>query len=186
MTRRSKNISGDIRIEICRRFEDGKSIVCISQEFKSINIKTITSIIRIYRSTGRTNKKNKDNSGRQLLLNDECKEFVKDKIREDVSITLNKLKIKLREEKNVNASISTIHRAIGSFNYSFKRIQLIPAERNSQVNIAKRYDYAASFLLKDEDKFIFIDEMGIGCSARHSSGWSSIGTTPRKVVQSIR
>ena len=179
-------VSDEIRKELCRRYDEGQSIPKICSEFGNINSKTITSILRIYRTTGRQMKNHKGSSTGSRKLSSEDHDFIKTKIHEDVSISLKQLKAELQQERNKIISISTIYRAIGEFNFSFKRLQLVPVKRNVEENMIRRRDYASSFFVQDEDKFIFIDEMGISCSTRKSGGWSAKGTTPRKVVQSIR
>ena len=109
-----------------------------------------------------------------------------EKINEDVSITIKSLKTKLSVDKNVTVSASTIERAIKNFHYSFKRVQLVPARRNTENNIKERFIYANNYLALNEDRIVFADEMGMSCSIRSSYGRSLVGTTPRKLVRSIR
>jgi hypothetical protein len=66
-------------------------------------------------------------------------------ITEEASITLKKIKTELVERINLNVSILTIDRALDTFYFSFKRIQIIPIARNDEVTLVKRYEYANNF-----------------------------------------
>lgn len=67
-----------------------------------------------------------------------------------------------------------------------KRITDIPEKRNTAETIKKRLEYAFEFSSIDEDKLIFIDEMGISLSSRNKMGRALIGQQARRIVASIR
>lgn len=119
-------------------------------------------------------------------LGDDSIELIKNKINEDVSITLGELKNVLQNNLNITTSVSSVYRAINSFNYTFKKTVLIPEARNSNINVEKRKEYASQFMLMSTDSLVFLDEMGVNCSMRRSYGRSLAGTSPRKTVRSIR
>ena len=76
MSLRNIRITDDIRKEICGKFDEGKSIPVISSEFKPINSKTITSILRLYKTTGRVEKNYQGSTRRPKYLNDTEKTFI--------------------------------------------------------------------------------------------------------------
>jgi len=182
----NNKVSDEIRKELCRRYDEGKSVPMICSEFAHINSKTITSILRVYMTTGRQLKNHKGSAAGSRKLSIDDKDFIKSKINEDVSISLKQLKTELQQERNKIISISTIYPTIGEFNYSFKLLQLVPLKRNVETNLIRRHEYATNFFVQDEDKFIFIDEMGISCSTRKSRGWSAKGNTPKIILFALQ
>jgi hypothetical protein len=83
-------------------------------------------------------------------------------------------------------SIPTIHRSLRDFEYSFKRVQLIPERRNSMSNIEARFIYARNTMLIDVEKMMFIDEMGVNLSMRKRYGRAIVEESPRKSITTIR
>lgn len=78
------------------------------------------------------------------------------------------------------------HRGISDLNYSFKKIQFIPAAKNNHKDIKKRHEYAIKFLALKKSKIIFLDKMVVNCIIRIKYGISLQGTYPRKTVTFIR
>jgi transposase len=181
---RKKQLSDETRKTIIKKYNQQKSIKTISEEL-DLNYQTVASVVRIFRLNGRIfAQKSRNVSKKKLSENDTT--FIKTAIENDVSITLNTIKVKLHTERGVAVSRSTINRSICDFNFSFKRLQLIPEMRNSSSNIEKRYAYATEYLQYDQDKVVFLDEFGANCSIRSAYGRSQIGTTPRKNIRAIR
>jgi len=56
------------------------------------------------------------------------------------------MKIKILEEKGMSSSVATIHRAIADFEYSVKRVVLIPEACNKEINIERRFEYARDIM----------------------------------------
>ena len=54
------------------------------------------------------------------------------------------------------------------------------------MNIEAQFEYATDFVLLNDEKIIFIDEIGLSCSMRIGYGRSLMGTTPKKIVRAIR
>lgn len=123
------------------------------------------SVIRTYIKTGRI-VSIKKRAPKLKKVTTDIENFIKVKIAEDVSISLRALKNLILLGKNVDLSKSAIDRALQVFNYSFKRVVLVPECRNSVDNMEKRYIYANIYLLLNEEKTIFVDEMGVSCSLR--------------------
>jgi len=141
--------------------------------------------VQVYKSSGRI-QSIKKRKPKVKKITSELENVIKSKIEGDVSITLLNLKSDILREKGINLSLSTINRSISNFNYTFKKVALIPEARNSEDNVEKRFQYANQYLLMDESKVMFLDEFGVNCSMRKSHGRSEKGTTPKKVVKSIR
>jgi len=181
---RKKQLNDEIRRLICEKYDAGKGQKTISEEL-DLNYNTVNTVLRLYKSNGRivSLKRRKPKTKK---ISNEIEQYVKDKISDDASITLKKLKQCIQETKGVVVSISTIDRAISRFNFSFKRIVLIPMARNAPSNIEVRFAYANEFLTLDEEKIVFLDEMGVNCCMRLSYGRSVRGTSPKKLVKSIR
>lgn len=181
---RKKQLSDDIRNLVCSKYDDGKSPTVIAREL-NINVNTIRTILNVYKANGRVIAKKRRNP-KPLKISLAMQEFIREKISDDVSITLRSLKSSLLTERGISVSKSTIARSIDAFNFSFKRVVLIPEARNSYQNIEFRYTYANEYLSLDENKVIFIDEMGVNISMRCTYGRSLIGISPRKKVKAIR
>lgn len=181
---RKKQIDDQFREKIVAKFESGKSVKLISQELE-LNYHSVNSIIRVYKSTRRI-QSIKKRLPKTKKITAEIEKFIKEKIEVDVSVTLRQLKNDILIEKDIQLSMSTINRAIKEFNYTFKKVSLIPERRNAEQNVEKRFEYAKKYILLDESKVIFFDEFGVNCSMRKSHGRSEKGITPEKVVRSIR
>ena len=179
-----KRLTNEIRDLICSKYAALKPISQIAEEL-DLNPKTVRSVIRVQQETGRTHSA-MNRTGRKKKVTPEISEFVKNQIDDEVSITLETLKNKISQHFDLTLSKSTINNMIDAFNYSFKRVVLVPAARNKPENIAKRFEYAGIFTQIPQDSLIFLDECGISCSIRKSHGRSLRGTTPRKTVRSIR
>jgi transposase len=83
---------------------------------------------------------------------------------------------------------STINRAISSFNYTLKRLSLIPKKRNEPINIEWRFNYASWFtpLSQQSVDFFFLDELGFNVSMRRRRGRSLSGKRAVLTVPAIR
>jgi transposase len=154
-----------------------------------IPINTIKSIIRIYVKTGRI-KKLKRGSSRVKKHNHEQLDTLKSWIDENCTITQNKLVEKVKEVFKIQCSHTTINNYIDGFNYSLKKISLIPERRNNFNAIFERCVYAQKYLeliqFYREDQFIFIDEFGVSISTRIGRGRSKRGFRAVEIVPNIR
>jgi len=178
-----QKVGNEIRREICRKYDNGKTISDIGMDLE-VKYKTVASIVRVYKDTGRIEKITK-RVPKTVKINVDTRNYIKTLISEDASITLGSIKKQLAQNKNLSVSESTIYRAIDAFNYSFKRISLIPERRNCESNILIRREFANTILSKDEDTIVYIDEMGISCSTRCSYGRSEKGMFPYIFVYNL-
>lgn len=183
----AKRLSNDVRKRIIDSYNDGNSSKSISNFF-GIPRTTIDSVIKIYNSTFRIFRGNSGGSKKKISDDVGCE--IRSWIDQDCAISLKEIKARCMLTFNLNVSIATLHRYVQGFNYSFKRISLLPAQRNSDPNIEKRREYAEEFyhLLStiDNNKFIFIDEVGFNISMRQNYGRSMIGTRAIKIVPGLR
>ncbi|KRH94488.1 putative transposon, partial [Pseudoloma neurophilia] len=79
---------------------------------------------------------------RKTVLTNEHREFLKNILKEGCQKTLKFLQEKVNEEFDLTVSIKLIDRAIDSFNFSLKRISLIPVRQNTKENIDLRHQYS--------------------------------------------
>lgn len=179
-----KQMSDDMRKKIVLKYETGKTAHEIAVELE-INKKTVETVLMVFKKTGRINSIKK-RAPKQKKITTNIKEYIKRLIEDDCSITLMKIKEKIRNNMNVLVSKSTIAKEIANFNYSIKKVVLVPYMRNVPDNIQSRYEYAINYLSLDENKVIFLDEFGVSCSMRVRHGRSPVGTPPKKTICSIR
>lgn len=185
MLLRTKNtISDSIRKLIFKKYESGHSISYISQDL-DINYATVQSIIRKFKTTGQICS-SKKNCGRKKKINAIQETIIKNEISNDCSTTLKNIREILIQKTGVEISLSTLHRTIEDFEYSFKRVQLIPERRNITANIESRFLYARKIMTVDMDKLVFVDEMGVNCSMRKRYGRAKIGESPKKNITTVR
>ena len=71
------------------------------------------------------------------------------------------------------------------FNYTFKRVQLLPMARNTNSNIEKRYKYAKLIMKNQFKNLIFVDEMNLNYGMRKRYGRSVKKEVPRKTITSV-
>lgn len=183
-SRINSKITEEMRILIRKKYDNGKTVREISDELEC-KYTTIAAIVKKYKDTGSI-LSSKSACGRKQKLNHEDNERLKTLISSDVSISLKEMQNKFQENFNKTISVSTIHRAIQAFEYSFKRVQLIPERRNLSNNKEVRFNFSRKLLEIEQNKLVFLDEMGVNCSMRRRYGRAPLGQTPRKNVASIR
>lgn len=105
---------------------------------------------------------------------------IKEWLDDDAGLTLQDIQQKLFETFDIKVSISCINNHIDSFHYTFKKATHIPEQWNTAVNIEKRTAYANMFTEirrnHDDNKFVFINEVGFSISLRRGMGRSLKGT----------
>lgn len=181
---RKKQLETCTRESIIKKFQDGKGPLQIARELE-INVNTVSSIIRLFKVTGRVKAK-KNRSLRRRKIGTEAMSILSDAISDDVSVPLKTLKNKLSNSIGVSASLATISKSLKEMNYSIKRVSFVPESRNTLGNINLRETYCSEYSLQDEEKIIFVDEFGVSCSTRVGYGRSIVGSPARKNVRAIR
>ena len=188
LNRKHKTTSNEDRERIIAANENGYSTTLIA-EMLSINRSTVYSILKKYWKTGEIEAQRRGGVKQKKLTN-AAVIHIQSWIDEDCSISLKKLKSKVLERHGIEVSTSTIARAIKGFNYSFKRVKLLPARRNNSNTVAERKEYALSYnrctQRLPQALIIFIDEVGFNVSMRTMMGRSEVGTAATKVVPQLR
>jgi transposase len=136
----NKNLTCKTRPRIISQYEEGMTIAKHSQIFKTSKA-TIKRICKQYKEFG-TIKTNHVGRNNRRTLPVEVQEFIQNVISENFSETLNSIKQKIFDNYGLIFSISTIFRALKQFNYTLKRVSLVPETRNSNEQIEKRFIYA--------------------------------------------
>ena len=85
---------------------------------------------------------------------------------------------------NNKCSQSTISRVLKDMNWTRKRIQKVPYDRNTPANISKRAAHAAFIPEKDNSDLVFIDESGFNLHTSAFHGYAPSGLNPTIVVPS--
>jgi len=85
---RKKQLNETQRYAICKKFDSGINSSIIAREL-DINFNTVMSVIRKYKETG-SHKANKKRKLKKKIIDEKTSNFIKEKIHENVSITLEK------------------------------------------------------------------------------------------------
>ena len=184
MPRKNNTVSDNDRERVIAAYESQKSSSEISQ-ILDINRTTVIEIIKKYLSTGIIHAQRRG-SLPSSKLSMEQKLVIKSWVDADCALSLKTLADKVMDEFSISVSKSTINRILDNFNYSLKKIHLLPERRNATDNIQVRKEYALQFSalpsIYSEDQIVFIDEVGFNVSMRTSRGRSPAVT----VVPCIR
>lgn len=121
--------------------------------------------------------------GTKRKVNRETINFIREKIKQDPTITLNQIygelvvEVGSGNEDIVLISLPSISKLINNMGYSYKRITREPINRNTDVAIKKRVVWGELFLqlVQDDVQFIFIDESGFNRSINRPYGHSMRG-----------
>ncbi|KAG1465651.1 hypothetical protein G6F56_004843 [Rhizopus delemar] len=126
---------------------------------------TFKSIVKIYRETGRAEKKQRGGRSHNRT-NDEHLQFIKDCVDENPSVTLGTKQEKMKNHFNIERShsISGIDYALKNrIQYTLKQIHKYPERRNDLDIRIQRRDYCSTLTSCDisySNNCIFIDESG--------------------------
>jgi transposase len=184
----ARQLSNDLRERIIRADNEGKHPDVIA-DIIGCHRTTVDRIIKLYDREERI-EVNLRGGQKSRLLSEEYRIIIRNYISENCSITLESIKRRLMNEYNLEVSISTINRAISSFNFTFKRVSLIPEKRNDPGTIETRYEYARSFLShigsKDGENIFFLDEAGFSASMRAKGGRAPRGQRAVQTVPNLR
>ncbi|XP_049294417.1 uncharacterized protein LOC125769652 isoform X2 [Anopheles funestus] len=183
-----KTTSDEDRQRIVSAYLNGTTPKLISRMFE-INLSTVYNILQIYKKTAHVEAK-KRGGNHPKLLSAEAVASVQQWIDEDCTITLKKLADKIYGQYQIRASITTISREIKGFNYTLKRLHLIPERRNTESTVSERKEYATNLYDLShqyaDSGMVFVDEVGFNVSMRTSSGRSVKGAPATAVVPNIR
>ena len=187
-TSKRRATSLEDRKRVVAAYERGQTVPNICEMF-GLNRFTVYSILRKVRLTGVVEARKRGGTKPKKLSNDVI-DSIKRWIDQDCTISLRKMQQKLEQEHNIQASITTITRAIEGFHYSFKRVNRHPERRNAPSNIEERRKYAVEFMSLpreySERNIIYIDEVGMNVSMRATMGRSAVGKPAVVVVPQLR
>lgn len=156
-----------------------------------LNIQTVSRIVQKYLKDGEVQDNSHKKGGPHTKkLNEEQLQIVKNWVDEDCSLSLKTITEKCLAEFGVRICISTARNYLTGFNYTLKRIKLLPERRNTPQTIEVRKQYALRFIEwqaeMNDSNFMFLDEVGFNVSMRSKRGWSASGKPATQVVPSIR
>jgi transposase len=184
----AKELSKEIRERIIFAYKTGRHPKDIAS-FSGCHRTTVDRILAAYNRDGRIKAKLRGGK-RPKILTDKHKNAIKKYLAEDCTISLDKLKYKLHKKFKVQIGKSSIDRAISEFNYTLKRISLIPKRRNDKDTVKMRYAYAREFLNllmhADGANIYFLDEVGFKVSMRSRRGRSLKGKRAVMMVPNLR
>lgn len=180
-----KKVSRETKERICQLLDnDMRSRLDLTNIYQ-IPYTTVCKIYQDWCKNGGALPQPKERGRKRKLLDDEDRRFIKAKIDEECTRTLDELRTLLELERNKTASLETIRKAIDEFNYSVKRVEVIPQAAETEAIWEKRVAYAQWFLQANyhSGRLIFLDETGFKVSMRRNRGRSERGHAARLVVQ---
>ena len=153
--------------------------------FYQIPYSTVCSIYQDWCENGNSLPMPKERGRKRKLLDEGDLNFIRAKIDEDCTRSLDELRSLLEMQRQKVASLETIRKAIDEFNYSVKRVEVIPQAAETEGIWEKRVEYCHWFLQANYHfgKLIFIDETGFRVSMRRNRGRSEREHAARLVVQ---
>ncbi len=182
-----RTISDKIKQVMINHFLNGSNIATIAQMINYPRT-TVSSIISKIHRNGTTNVIPRGGDFNTILSEDK-KENIRVWVDKDVTLTLDQLVTKVREDISIEVSKSTIDRCLKNFHHTLKTGIVVPGKRNFEETIQKRYNYASSFneqlLTFDDSRFIFIDKVGFSISLRTCRGRALVGNSAYIPVSAI-
>ena len=114
--------------------------------------------------------------------------FILNKVELRPDITLLELKDALREETGLTVSISTIARCLEGQLINMKKLELIPSNRNCELNKQARREHSIWLQQQHESgaRFCYVDECGHGLYTARTRGRSVIGQPARRIADNQR
>lgn len=181
-------INDNVRLLIIKKVEDdGETISKVSKDLQ-INYKTIYSIIKIYRESGRF-LKNTVKGCPKNKITPEIGNFIEKMVEHNPSITLKDMAKSCAINLNEVISMQTINRYLRDLKITLKRSSIILDRVNDNERLKQRKDFATFFLTNastDDRQNIFIDESGFNLHLRRNYGRSIAGKRSSIVVPTIR
>ncbi|KAF7691481.1 hypothetical protein CDIK_2580 [Cucumispora dikerogammari] len=117
-----------------------KTIVKYEQLLKN----TINSIIAIFQKTSRFDK-NKKEGRTHHKITVEIKEFIKQEVDADCTVSLRKICNQILTVKSVTVSTTTVFNCLRDLHYSLKILKPVPVCRNEADVIESRFIYCRDF-----------------------------------------
>ena len=187
-TRKNSTLNDQTRTLIINKIENlGEPIVKVARDLQ-VNEKTVASVLRLYRATGRIEKL-KQKGHAKTKITAEISMFIERQIERDKSVTLKMIKQAIYDNHHLNVAISTIHLHLEHLRITLKRSGIILDRVNDAIRVAQRKEFATYFLTyhpTDDKKNIFVDECGFNLHLRRNYARSVSGTRVNNVVPTVR
>lgn len=137
-----KAYSNDLRKRIIAARNNGDKINDIAERF-SVSVRFIYSLLRLFRMTGSYEAK-KNSGGAPRKISSEDEEKIRQFIEEKPDLTLEEIK----EQGNLEVSVSTIHRAIKRMKITLKKNTLSSRTKLTASTRVKEALDGSSFMLE--------------------------------------
>jgi len=181
------NVSNSNRKLICKNLDEGRSNLSNLAISFCVSVSTIKRIWDRYLETGETSAIPKGGN-RKKVLNEHHIAFIKELIDDNCLISLQSIQEQLEAVDEIVVSLSTIHRVIGAFNYTFKRVIFRPLLGETEEMWMARRDFSTWLLRQDHERktIFFLDEVGFKVEMRSQYGRSIKGGNAENVIPNIR
>lgn len=181
----NKTISNDVRTIIIRMIVDeGRSQKEVSN-LLHIPRTTIEGIHRRYRDTGSI-LPGRATAAHRTILTDELKNQIRELVNDNITVTIQEIKDQLQ----VNVTLTTVWRWVRSLGFTYKITRPIYERRNDEDVKEQRFHYANWYLslnhLERYRNVIFIDESPFNIHMFRSHSWAQRGTTPNPIIHPRR
>ena len=158
--------SNDTRQRVIAAFEAGNDEATIAGCF-SVNSWTVRRILDKYRRTGRSDKEQHGGYRTKLLTEAHC-EFLRELMAEDATITLERMQEQLWAVTGLSPCLSTVHRSIVGFDFSFKVLKVQVQAAVTEEALAGRRAYSRWLMdtVIGNQNTVYVDEVGFSVVSR--------------------
>lgn len=177
-------VSQETKKRICEILDAGTNSRSEVADLFKVPYTTVCKLYQHWCDNDNSLPEPKERGRKRKLLDNDDRRCIKQFIDEDCTRTLDELRTLLQLVRHKDASIETIRKAIGEFNYSLKRVEKIPEAAETPGIWEKRVAYSQWFLQANyhSGKIIFLDETGFKVSMRRNRGRSKCGRAARVKV----
>ena len=145
-TKKKKNIiNEDQRRNIIDALKSGTVSRKMAAKTFNVNYNSICWIYRKYCMDGSTQKQQRGGK-KPRKMNSLQVDFIKNLLDENCTLTLKQIKESINAEFKINVSVGTIHKYVGNFGYSFKRVARVAAVALLDESREVRKAYTTWFL----------------------------------------
>ena len=185
---KTKNIiSDDQRRNIIEALKCGTVTRYMAAKTFNVSYNTICCIFRQYCREGITEKK-KRGGNKPMKMNAVQIDFIKNLLEDNCTVSLKAIKEAIHAKFNISVSITTVHKYVDNFGFSFKRVSRVAAVSLSDELRERRKQYAAWFLKihNSSRNILFYYETGFQVVMRNTYGRSLKGKKAICSVPSIK
>ena len=182
-----RNLSDETRRLICKNLEEGRNDIQGLAITFNVSYSTVDRIWTRFSETGEYKSKRKGGN-RKKKLNQLHIDYIKELIDENCLLSLRSIQESLSVICEVDVCLATIHRVIGAFNYTFKRVIFRPISGETEELWTSRQAFSTWLLRQHNDNktFFFLDETGFKLEMRSQYGRSIRGGNAENIVPNIR